>query len=104
MEKIGSRLEMDANVIKVEHKKCICCMETHDVKTIQFKDKTLYDGVLVEYEVESFYCELADEFYDDEQMVALNNRNLKDAYRKEVGFLTSTELKEIRLQIEASSV
>ena len=87
-------------IIKVENRKCICCMEQHDVKMVRFMDKTLYDDTWVEYEVESFYCEVADEYYDDEQMISSNNKSLKDAYRRQKGLLTSGEIRDIRSNYE----
>lgn len=75
-------------------------METHDVKRVCFKDKALFHDVWVEYEAETFYCELADEYYDNEEMIVSNNRKIKDAYRKKMGLLVSSEIKDIRSKYE----
>lgn len=92
----------DTKILKVEHKQCICCMEVHDVKTVSFIDKTLFDDEWVEYEVECFYCELADEYYEDEAMITANDIKKKDAYRKKVGLLESNDIKAIRSKYDIS--
>ena len=73
---------MDVKEIKSEKKICICCMEEHNVKTVRMMNKSIFKNVQVEYEVTSFYCDLSDEYYFDEQQVRDNDLKLKNAYRK----------------------
>ena len=57
-------------------------MEEHVVKTVLAVDHATFKNSLVNYEASYFFCDLAKEFYMDEQQMRDNNIKLKDAYRK----------------------
>ena len=87
---------MDMAVLKKEWKTCLCCMEEHEVATVAVRETTLFKGLEVSYEAVYEYCESADEFYAAEEMISLNDTAMKDAYRKQMGLLTSQEINDIR--------
>lgn len=89
---------MEMQVISREKKLCTCCMEVHEVKTVSFDEQMTFKNTKVSYNPTYYYCDLAEEFYVDEELLERNNVLLKDAYRKQVGLLTSSEIKAIRAQ------
>lgn len=74
---------MDMNVVKSEKKICPCCLEEHVVKTVLVMNHTAFKNSPVNYEASYFFCDLAKEFYMDEQQMRDNDIKLKDAYKKE---------------------
>ena len=52
-------------------------------------DHTTFKNSLVDYEASYFFCDLAKEFYMDEQQMRDNNIKLKDAYRKRINLNTA---------------
>lgn len=83
-------------ILRSEKRICTCCMEEHDVKTVQIKEQALFKEREVSFEAVYMYCELADEFYMDEHQIKENDIRLKDAYRRAEGLLTSKEISAIR--------
>ena len=87
---------MQMNIIKSEKRLCTCCMEEHDVKTVLIMEEATFKNVKVCYEASYLYCDAAEELYMNEQQMQENDVCLKDAYRKEEGLLTSSEIAAIR--------
>ena len=89
-------------VLKSEKKICVCCMEEHEVKIVRIHEKNIFKNIEVEYEATYFYCDLAEEFYADEEQARVNDLNMKNAYRKKVGLLKSDEISGIREKYDIS--
>lgn len=87
---------MDMKVINSEKRLCTCCMEEHEVKTVLVCEQATFKNIKVNYDASYLYCDAAEEFYMDEQQMQENDMRLKDAYRKEEGLLTSSEISGIR--------
>lgn len=87
---------MEMKTIHNEYRLCTCCMEEHDVKTVCMLEHTTFKNVSIDYEAVYFYCDAAEELYEDEHQMKNNNIALKDAYRKGCGLLTSKEIGLIR--------
>lgn len=83
-------------IIKSEKRLCTCCMEEHDVQTVIVQENSLFKNKNISYDATYFYCDLADELYMDEQQIQDNDIRLKDAYRREEGLLTLSEICNIR--------
>ena len=66
-------------------------MEEHEGKIVLLENATFKD-VKIGYKASYLYCDAAEEFYMDEQQMLENDTRLKDAYRKNVGLLTSFEI------------
>lgn len=69
-------------IIKKEHKLCLCCMTKHEVQTVRFLDEMPYQGILVEYAVECEYCDIADIYFSVEEQITHNFERLREAYCK----------------------
>lgn len=87
---------MDMKILKSEKRLCTCCMEEHEVKTVLLLENATFKNVKVDYEASYLYCDAAEEFYMDEQQMQENDMRLKDAYRRNEGLLTSSEICGIR--------
>lgn len=87
---------MDMKIIKSEKRLCSCCMEEHEVKTVLVMDDAIFKNKQVEYEATYLFCDMAEELYMNEQQIQDNDIRLKDAYRKNEGLLTSSEISGIR--------
>ncbi len=83
-------------IVNQTKKLCTCCMEEHVVKTVQTEQNATYKDRTITYEAICQYCDIADEYYMDEQQLQENDVRLKDAYRKAEGLLTSYEIRDIR--------
>lgn len=75
---------------------CPCCLESHEIKKKHFKETSIFKNESIEYNAVYYYCEKADEIYEDEELMSLNDISLKNSYRSKVGLLTSYEIADIR--------
>jgi hypothetical protein len=75
---------------------CPCCMEEHIVQTVVVPAENIFKNIPVEYDVECYYCDKADEMYEDERQISLNGIAMKNAYREKMGLLTSHQIASIR--------
>lgn len=87
---------MNMEIIRSEKRICTCCMEEHDVKTVMVHEQTEFKNVMVDYDATYFYCDIAEEFYMDEQQMQENDIRLKNVYREQEGLLTSSDICNIR--------
>lgn len=69
-------------VIRKEHKLCLCCMEEHDVLRVRLKEKNLFKGQEVEYDAVYEYCDKADKYMSSDAMISANYASLKKACRE----------------------
>lgn len=89
-------------VLRSEVGLCICCMEEHEIQYVRCKESMLYEEIPIEFEVECFYCDKAEEYYEEEGMLNRNMLAMKDAYRKATKLLTSSEIMDIRSKYHIS--
>ena len=75
---------------------CPCCMEEHTVQVIRVSEHNVFKNVPVDYSAEYFYCDRANETYENEQQISSNDISMKNAYREKMGLLTSHEIAAIR--------
>jgi len=71
-------------------------MEEHNVDIVEVKEKEVFKGEEVEFTATYEHCSHTDEYLENEDMIKANNLSLKDAYRKKLGLLTSSEIRNIR--------
>ena len=76
---------LNDKIIKTEVMLCLCCMETHEVQTVEYMDKTVYKGVEFETDTISCYCSLADTYFEVDEMISRNYRVLVETYQKLMG-------------------
>lgn len=89
-------------LIEVNRQKCICCMEEHEVKRVEAFDEVTYQNEKVGYNLECFYCENDETFFEDEDQMSRNGKSLKDAYREKVGLYTSNQIIDLRKKYDIS--
>ena len=83
-------------VISSMNKLCLCCMEEHEVKTVEVKEDNVFKGQKVDYIARYNFCDVADEYFCDEIMIEQNDLAMKDAYRIKNRLLTYKEIIGIR--------
>ena len=71
-------------IIKTEKRICPCCMEEHDVQTIEVTEKNVFKGTPVEFKAEYIYCDRADETCAEEEQISANDISMKNAYREKM--------------------
>ena len=54
------------------------------VSGIAGRETSVYKGIPVEYDVEYYYCDQADETYADEQQLSVNYAAMKNAYQEKM--------------------
>ena len=72
------------NILKKEHKLCVCCMEEHDVLTVKETQEVTYKGVKVQYEGVYEYCENTETFFANEEQMTTNYNALVNAYEQTI--------------------
>lgn len=77
-------------------------MQEHDVQTVVIRETNIFKDIEVEYDAKYFYCDIAEEYYADEDMLSENDISMKNSYRKKSGLLTSREIIAIRSQYDIS--
>lgn len=71
-------------IIKKEHKLCLCCMEEHEVQLVRVDEKNTYKGEEIEYKAVYEYCDKADEFMAADNMISDNFSALQKAYSAKI--------------------
>ena len=71
-------------------------MEEHDVDIVEVTDNEIFKGEEVAFLATYEYCSNADEYLETEEMIKTNSLAMKDAYRKKMDLLTSSEIINIR--------
>lgn len=83
-------------IMQSERRLCTCCMEEHEVKTVCMREHVSFKNVQIDFDAIYCYCDIAEEYYAEEEQMRINDIALKDAYRKSQGLLTSKEIGLIR--------
>ena len=83
-------------IIDAEKRICECCMEEHIVQRVRTMDSTVFKNIDIDFLAEYYYCDHAQETFEDEDMMSANDISMKNAYRKKTGLLTTDEIVSIR--------
>lgn len=89
-------------IIRKEKKMCYSCMEEHEVSIVQMEKCVKYNEEMVNYVATYEYCEETDYLTATEEMIRTNDISMKDAYRKQNGLMTSSEIKSLRDKYQIS--
>ena len=84
------------NTINKVTKLCMCCMEEHEVQIVEVNETNLFKNVKVNYIATYEYCSNANEYIQTEDMLTQNDIAMKNAYRKQMGLLLPSQIREIR--------
>lgn len=93
---------MEMKIIRSEKCLCMCCMEEHEVKTALVPEQTIFKGRRISYNAIYSYCNVAEELYMDEEQLQKNDIEIKNAYRRAEGLLTTDEISNIRAKYRIS--
>ena len=83
-------------ILNSEHRLCVSCMKEHSIDIIETEEQVTFKDIKVKFNGTYEYCANTDEYLETEDMIRANSLAVKDAYRREVGLLTSDEIKSIR--------
>lgn len=73
---------MSDTIIKRERTLCICCMEEHDVLTVETMEMNIFKGIKVNYKAVYNYCNRTDEYFETEEQLTGNDIAMKTTYYK----------------------
>lgn len=73
---------ISGTVIKREYRFCPCCMEDHDVLTVEDDEATIYKDVEVTFRATYEYCSNTDEYWESGKMMNENWYAMREAYDK----------------------
>lgn len=96
---------MEASKLRIlisEHRLCISCMKEHSIDIIETEEQVTFKGIKVKFNATYEYCANTDEYLETEDIIRANSLAVKDAYRREVGLLTSNDIKSIREKYNVS--
>jgi putative zinc finger/helix-turn-helix YgiT family protein len=71
-------------------------MKEHNIDIIETEEQVTFKGIRIKCNATYEYCSNTDEYLETEDMIRANSLAVKDAYRREVGLLTSYEIKRVR--------
>lgn len=71
-------------VIKREVKLCPCCMETHEIDTLEKIDFNVFRGEEIEYKSTCEYCKNANVYYQTEEQLNESFEEMRKSYEKKV--------------------
>ena len=71
-------------------------MEVHDVKEVEVIGEDIFKNERVKFNAIYEYCSDTEEYTQTEEMIKINDLAFKDAYRKKMNLLISTEIIGIR--------
>ena len=89
-------------ILKITQKLCLSCMEVHYVKEVAAMEKSSFKNEAVEFKAIYEYCSNTEEYTETEEMIKINDLSMKDAYRKKMNLLTSSDILRIREKYGAS--
>ncbi len=67
-------------LISSVNKLCFCCMEEHKVDLVEVDETNSFKGEKLKYKARYEYCDRADEYYSNEDMIEFNDLSMKDEY------------------------
>lgn len=89
-------------ILKREIKQCLSCMEKHEVHIVEMLETSIFKNEKIEFLAQYEFCSNANETFENETMMRINNLSLKDAYRQKMRLLTSQEIISIREKYDIS--
>lgn len=83
-------------IIRKEKRLCLCCMEEHEVAIVKVTEDNIFKGEQVTYDAMYLYCDKTGEMVASGDMISANDIEMKNAYRRKVGLLSTKEICGIR--------
>jgi len=82
---------------------CFDCMEEHEVSIVEVEHIEIFKEKEVIFKAIFSYCSNTKSYMANEKMMKYNNLRMKDAYRRAMGLLTSSDIKELRIRYSVSA-
>lgn len=83
-------------ILKKFNDVCESCCEEHEIWLVEDDEETIFKNEVIHYKARYYYCQFMDEYYEDEELMRINQRVLKDKDREMVHLLTSQDIIDIR--------
>lgn len=83
-------------IIQKEKKMCPYCMKVHEIETVELAEGTIYKGEEVEYLAMYEHCGVTNEYFQTEEQLTQGFLEMKNAYRRKTGRLTTDEICFVR--------
>ena len=82
----------------IERKKVFCpfCEKEHEVQLIEFITQDNIKNSLIKYNAKAYKCELANELFEDGDILNINLEEMREQYRIANNLLTKKQIKNIR--------
>ena len=77
-------------------------MEEHEVDFVEVEETNTFKGEKIKYKARYEYCNKADEYYSNEDMIEYNDLSMKNEYRKQKCLLTYMDIINIRQKYSIS--
>lgn len=89
-------------IISHSTKHCHACMQEHDISIVMEPQLVFFKGEEFVFEGRYEYCENADEMYENDELIRMNQLKMTDVYRERVGLYTSKQIKSLREKYKLS--
>lgn len=89
-------------IISHSTKYCYACMQEHDISIVMEPQLVFFKGEEFVFEGHYEYCENADEMYENEEFIRMNQLNMTDVYRERAGLYTSKQIISLREKYKLS--
>lgn len=89
-------------IISHSTKHCHACMQEHDSSIVMEPQLVFFKGEEFVFEGRYEYCENADEMYENEELIRMNQLKMTDVYRERVGLYTSKQIISLREKYKLS--
>lgn len=89
-------------IISHSTKHCHACMQEHDISIVMEPQLVFFKGEEFVFEGRYEYCENADEMYENDELIRMNQLKMTDVYRERVGLYTSKQIISLREKYKLS--
>lgn len=89
-------------IISHSTKHCHACMQEHDISIVMEPQLVFFKGEEFVFEGRYEYCENADEMYENDELIRMNQLKMTDVYRERVGLYTSKQIMSLREKYKLS--
>lgn len=89
-------------IISHSTKHCHACMQEHDISIVMEPQLVFFKGEEFVFEGRYEYCENADEMFENEELIRMNQLKMTDVYRERVGLYTSKQIISLREKYKLS--
>lgn len=82
---------------------CVNCFEEHSTEVVRVTERALFQDLEIEFEAEYIYCDRQSSYIENEVQMKKNDIAMKDAYRRALNLLDSSEILAIRSSLSLTA-